>query len=181
MPTRFGGKQVRSQKPLAVGMGLVALDVVFTTNGYVAPRCYAGGTCGNVLTILSYLGWRSLPVSRLRADKPGERLVQDLQRWGVSTEFVTQSPDGSTPVIVQRIRCSAGGVPRHSFSWRCPSCGAHLPGYKPVLASDIEATALAIPRGAVFFFDRVFSEHAPHGEDIEEAWRGSRFRAGERR
>ena len=155
MPTRFGGKQVRSQKPLAVGMGLVALDVVFTTNGYVAPRCYAGGTCGNVLTILSYLGWRSLPVSRLRADKPGERLVQDLQHWGVSTEFVTQSPDGSTPVIVQRIRPSAGGVPRHSFSWRCPSCGAHLPGYKPVLASDIEATALTIPRGAVFFFDRV--------------------------
>ena len=155
MPTRSGGEQVRSHKPLAVGMGLVALDVVFTTNGHVAPRCYAGGTCGNVLTILSYLGWRSLPVSRLRDDKAGERLVQDLQHWGVSTEFVSQSPDGSTPVIVQRIRCSAGGVPRHSFSWRCPSCGAHLPGYKPVLASDIEAAALSIPRGAVFFFDRV--------------------------
>ena len=155
MPTKCGGKQARSRKPLAVGMGLVALDVVFTSDGDVAPRCYAGGTCGNVLTILSYLGWRALPVSRLRADRPGERLVQELQHWGVSTEFVTQSPDGRTPVIVQRIRCAAGAVPRHSFSWRCPSCGAHLPGYKPVLASDIEATALAIPHGAVFFFDRV--------------------------
>ena len=155
MPTRSGDEEVRSQKPLAVGMGLVALDVVFTTNGYVAPRCYAGGTCGNVLTILSYLGWRALPVSRLRADKAGKRLVEDLQHWGVSTEFVMQSPDGSTPVIVQRNLCSAGGVPRHSFSWRCPSCGSHLPGYKPVLASAIEATALGIPRGAVFFFDRV--------------------------
>ena len=155
MSSRFGGNQVRSQRPLAVGMGLVALDVVFTTNDSVAPLCYAGGTCGNVLAILSYLGWCSVPVSRLRADRAGERLVQDLQRWGVSTEFVTQSPDGSTPVIVQRIRCSAGGIPRHSFSWRCPSCGARLPGYKAVLASDIEATAVAIPRSAVFFFDRV--------------------------
>ena len=155
MPTKFVRNQVGSQKPLAVGMGLVALDAVFTANGYGAPRCYAGGTCGNVLTILSYLGWHSVPVSRLRADKPGECLVQDLQHWGVSTKFVSQTPDGSTPVIVQRIRRSAGGLPRHSFSWRCPSCGAHLPGYKPVLASDIEATALAIPRGAVFFFDRV--------------------------
>ena len=155
IPTRSGGKQVRARKPLAVGMGLVALDIVFTANGDVAPRWYAGGTCGNVLTILSYLGWRALPISRLRADRPGERVVQELQHWGVSTDFVTQSADGSTPVIVQRIRCAAGGVPRHSFSWRCPSCGARLPGYKAVLASDIEAAALAIPHGAVFFFDRV--------------------------
>ena len=155
MPSRSGSNQVRAQKPVAVGMGLVALDAVFSTNGHVAPQYYAGGTCGNVLMILSYLGWRSLPVSRLRSDRAGERLVQDLRHWGVSTEFVTQSPEGSTPVIVQRIRRSAGGVPRHSFSWRCPSCGAHLPGYKPVLASGIEAIALNIPRGAVFFFDRV--------------------------
>lgn len=155
MRTKRAKKPARSRTPLAVGMGLVALDVVFAAADQIPPRCYAGGTCGNVLTILSYLGWRSLPVSRLRADKAGDRLVQDLRRWDVSTQFITQSPDGSTPIIVQRIKRPVGGVPQHSFSWRCPSCGGYLPGYKPVLASAIERIALTVPRPSVFFFDRV--------------------------
>lgn len=155
MQSRRDKNQRRGTQPLAVGMGLVALDIVLAPADAAPPRCYAGGTCGNVLTILSYLGWRSLPVSRLRADKAAERLVQDLRRWDVSTDYITQLPDGSTPVVVQRIKRSAGGVPRHSFSWRCPWCGAYLPGYKPVLASGIENVALNIPHGAVFFFDRV--------------------------
>jgi fructokinase len=136
-------------------MGLVALDIVFTADDDTPPRSYAGGTCGNVLTILSYLGWSSIPVSRLRNDKASKRLLEDLHQWGVSTKFVSQTPDGSTPVIVQRIKRSSNGVPRHSFSWRCPSCGAYLPGYKPVLAAQIEAAALSVPKGEVFFFDRV--------------------------
>jgi sugar/nucleoside kinase (ribokinase family) len=155
MQTKAVRKPARSQRPVAVGMGLVALDIVFTASSDAPPRSYAGGTCGNVLTILSYLGWRAYPVSRLRTDKAGNRLVQDLRRWDVSTDFITQSSDGSTPVIVQRIKHSTTGVPQHSFSWRCPSCGTYLPGYKPVLASSIETVALGIPRGSVFFFDRV--------------------------
>lgn len=155
MRTEDSKKSTRSNKPVAIGMGLVALDMVFAAADKLPPKCYAGGTCGNVLTILSYLGWRSLPVSRLRGDKAGERLVQDLRRWHVSTQFITQLPDGSTPIIVQRIKRSAAGVVQHSFSWRCPSCGGYLPGYKPVLASTIETVALKVPRASVFFFDRV--------------------------
>ena len=155
MVTRVAKKKTVAQAPVAVGMGLVALDIVFTADDDSPPRSYAGGTCGNVLTILSYLGWRSFPISRLRNDKAGKRLVQDLHQWGVSTKFVSQTSDGSTPVIVQRIKRSSSGVPRHSFSWRCPSCGAYLPGYKPVLAAQIETAALGVPNGDVFFFDRV--------------------------
>ena len=89
MRTERSKKPIRSQKPVAVGMGLVALDLVFAGD-QLPPKCYAGGTCCNVLTILSYLGWRSLPISRLRGDTAGERLVRDLRRWHVSTQFVTQ-------------------------------------------------------------------------------------------
>ena len=54
---------------------------------------------------------------------------------GVSTQFISVSDDGSTPVIVERIVTGAGGIPRHSFSWRCPECGSQFPGFKAVLAS----------------------------------------------
>jgi fructokinase len=40
-----------------MGTGLVALDLVVSNDNSVPPRYYAGGTCGNVLTILSFLGW----------------------------------------------------------------------------------------------------------------------------
>jgi len=121
MPRKTKVRIVQSKKPSAVGMGLVALDVVVTDDKDRQPRYFAGGTCGNVLTILSYLGWRSTPVARFSP--------------GVSTRCISRQKDGSTPVIIHRIRRGAAGEPRHSFSWRCPSCGAHLPGYKPVLGS----------------------------------------------
>ena len=42
---------------LAVGTGLLALDVVITEGGTTPPRQWAGGTCGNVLLALRYLVW----------------------------------------------------------------------------------------------------------------------------
>ena len=57
---------VRKGRPAVTGMGLVALDMVITEPSDREPRFFAGGTCGNVLTILSYLGWAATPVARLR-------------------------------------------------------------------------------------------------------------------
>lgn len=152
---RTDGTREPKLRPRALGMGLVALDLVFTADKPAHPRTYVGGTCGNVLTVLSYLGWESTPLSRLGCDKAAERVLQDLRRWRVSTGFVSRQPDGSTPVIVQRIRRLASGQTRHSFSWRCPSCGAYLPGYKPVLASAVEQMALKVGPADVFFLDRL--------------------------
>lgn len=142
-------------RPTAVGTGLVALDVVYNVDSDRPPRRYAGGTCGNVLTILSYLGWASAPVSRLAPGAAGDRLVEDLRRWDVSTEFVSREEGGSTPVIVERIGRTTAGEPYHTFSWRCPTCGAHLPGYRPVTAAAAREVAEAVSSAQVFFFDRV--------------------------
>jgi fructokinase len=142
-------------RPTAVGTGLVALDVVYNVDSDQPPRRYAGGTCGNVLTVLSYLGWASKPVSRLAPGLAGDRLLEDLRRWDVSTEFVSRKEGGSTPVIVERIGRTTAGEPYHTFSWRCPACGAHLPGYRPVPAADAREVAAALSSAQVFFFDRV--------------------------
>lgn len=141
--------------PLAVGTGLVALDVVISDSQPDTPRHWAGGTCGNVLVVLRYLGWRAAPVARLRDGDAATQLLADLKRWGVSDEFISLAGDGSTPVIVQRITQTPGGDPYHTFSWRCPNCGARLPGYKPVLATDAEELGERLVTPRVFFFDRL--------------------------
>ena len=60
-------------KATIVGTGLVALDVVIDDESPQVQRLFAGGTCGNVLTILSFLGWNSFPVARIAKDSAGER------------------------------------------------------------------------------------------------------------
>lgn len=145
----------RTLQPRALGTGLVALDVVLNLETRQPPRCYAGGTCGNVLTALSYLGWQTAPISRLAPGPAAERLLGDLRDGNVSTDLVTVQDDGSTPVIIQRIAQDDAGEWYHTFSWRCPGCGAHLPGYKPVLAGQAQELATRLPPHQVFFFDRV--------------------------
>ena len=149
------GLNPESQQPTAFGMGLLALDVVMTSRAQRYPRWFAGGTCGNVLAALSYLGWRTAPISRLGPDAAADRIIEDLQRWNVSTGLISRPADGSTPVIIHRIGTTKNGEPYHSFSWRCPACGSHLPGYKPVLASVAHQLAEQCDRTDVFFFDRV--------------------------
>ncbi len=143
------------EAPLAVGTGLLALDAVVSEDRPGTPRYWAGGTCGNVLVVLRFLGWRAAPIARLREGDAATRLKADLDRWGVSTDFITLDDDGSTPVIVQRIGRTPGGEPFHTFSWRCPNCGARLPGYKPVLAAEGEALAGRLNSPRVFVFDRL--------------------------
>jgi sugar/nucleoside kinase (ribokinase family) len=142
-------------KPVVVGTGLVALDVVMNTDVHQRPRLWAGGTCGNVLTILSYLGWQAYPVARLNENIPAKHLLRDLRKWGVHLKFVHARHGGSTPVIVEHIRHNAAGKALHTFSWSCPRCGAVLPRYKAVLAADARAIAAQIEHPQVCFLDRV--------------------------
>jgi sugar/nucleoside kinase (ribokinase family) len=156
MPRESRPEISETDKPMAFGTGLVALDVIVNVNSEEeSPAFFAGGTCGNVLAILSHLGWNSSPISRLRSGPAADRGLADLKLMGVRTKFVSTADDGSTPIIIQRIGRRPTGEPYHTFSWRCPACGTHLPGYKPVLATVAQQLAEMLPRAQVFFFDRV--------------------------
>jgi sugar/nucleoside kinase (ribokinase family) len=146
---------LRSRKhPVVIGTGLVALDVVIPNGLDVGPYLCAGGTCGNVLTALAFLGWRSHPIARLSADGASKQVADDLRHWGVNLDFVTFDDDGSTPVVIQHIRNDKTGEPIHSFSRKCPECGAILPWYKPVRVADVKSLMPRLPKAQVFFFDR---------------------------
>jgi fructokinase len=143
-----------NRNPVVIGTGLVALDVVIPSGLESDPQLRAGGTCGNVLTALSYLGWGSYPIARLSEDGASKLVASDLQQWGVHLDFVTFDDDGSTPVIVQHIRNSKTGTPTHSFSRKCPCCGAILPWYKALRVADVTGIAPKLPKPQVYFFDR---------------------------
>lgn len=156
--------------PKVFGAGLIALDVVISADPKAPIRSYAGGTCGNVLAILAFLGWEAYPIARLNADSASERVRSDLARWGVHLKHASCQPSADTPIIFQEIRRRRDGTPTHRFSWLCPRCGHWLPGFKAVTRTAIETVSKDLPGASVFFMDRLSratltlaSEAARHG------------------
>jgi len=141
--------------PTVVGTGLIALDVVVNHATKTAPKVFAGGTCGNVMTILSYLGWLSYPVARMDCDAASKHVLADFQKWGVQADLCKCLPSGETPIVIQNIRRAPGGHNVHRFSFTCPNCGAWLPGFKPVTTPAVEVVLAKVSRPKVFFFDRL--------------------------
>lgn len=146
---------VKGEKPRAFGTGLIALDLVVSANPNLPVQAWAGGTCGNVLSILAYLGWESYPIARMNGDPASERVKADMSSWGVKLNFASCEPTSHTPIIIQEIRRGRDGSPTHRFSWACPRCGEWLPGFKPVTRQAIDAVAECIVGAQVFFMDRV--------------------------
>lgn len=86
----------------------------------------------------------------LRMDDSRKRVFAEI-----GGSLVTLTEDGSTPIIFERIRRMPVGEVFHRFSWRCPNCGARLPGYKPVLAVKAEELIGTLDSPQVFFLDRL--------------------------
>ena len=143
-------------KPSIYGTGLIALDIVVSSQSNNPIYNWAGGTCGNVLTILSYLGWNSFPISRINSEPASCKVKQDLMKWGVRLEYAELEPVATVPVITQEIISSKNGSPKHRFHWRnCPKCGSWLPNYKPITLKAINIIKENVQRSDVYYFDRV--------------------------
>lgn len=137
------------------GTGLLTLDLIIGPDDEQPARWFTGGTCGNVLTILSYLGWESFPITRLNGDVASQIVRSDLESWGVSLDYAELSPQTATPIIVQRIKRRKSGQIAHSFSCSCPYCGSWLPSFKAVRNDTAMEIASSWQAPTVFFFDRL--------------------------
>ena len=142
-------------RPKVFGTGLIALDLVVGPDPESPVRAWAGGTCGNVLSILAYLGWDSYPVARMNDDVASDRVRADLKRWGVHADWAKCAPTTNTPMIVQEIRRKRDGRTDHRFSWSCPHCGKWLPSFKAITADAVEKVKVALDGASVFFMDRL--------------------------
>lgn len=147
-------KEQKTNAPSVVSMGLVALDVVIGPESKHVPELWAGGTCGNVTAILSYLGWTAFPLARLGKDFAARFVCEDLKKWNVRLDYVLQDAAVQTPVVIERIKNDKHGHPQHRFSFTCPSCGAWLPSYRSMKLNSLKKP-LEEAEADVFFFDRV--------------------------
>ena len=114
----------------------------------------SASTCGNVMMILAHMGWDAYPIARLDGTRDTTRLLADMKRKGVHTDYVSTS-DGKTPVIVQRNFINKDGVPTHRFESRNNKGRFYLDFKSLTLkqANDVISKIDFVPK--VFFFDRV--------------------------
>ena len=139
------------------GTGFIALDIIRRAldEHTTLERRHAGGSCGNVLAALSYLGVGASAVGRIGDDAAGAELLADLRRCKVDVRLLTAEQQRRTPIVIQQTFVDARGRTRHRFSRACPVCGAAMPGYRPLLAADVPEVTAALPAHKLFFFDRV--------------------------
>ena len=146
--------ELETNNNICLGAGLISLDVLIRDGANLPVSYYVGGTCGNVMMILSYMGWDAYPIARLDGTKDTTRLLADMKKHGVHTDFVS-TLDGKTPVIVQRNFINKDGVPTHKFESRNGKGHFYL-DFRPLTVKQADAMIEQIsfiPK--VFFFDRV--------------------------
>lgn len=141
--------------PQIIGTGLITLDIVISPEIDAPLKAWTGGTCGNVLTILAYLGWRATPLARINGDFASRRVIADMKRWGVDLDFINCPPTTNTPIIIQEIRKIEGRAPSHHFIWKCPHCGHALPFFKPITKAVLPLIEPELKNCVVFFMDRL--------------------------
>lgn len=147
--------------------GNFALDTIVTRdypNGFVIGKANkftetivtecVGNTCGNVATILPYLGVQTFPIGHFDLSEQGLKIKADLQRYGADVRFVENSESGGTTLL----RCTHKRdkmTGEHTTSFRATSPGSRFPKRRFIRVRD-EAPAFIealdfVPD--VFFFD----------------------------
>lgn len=139
-------------EPFCVGTGFVAMDIVEGGAGRFAAL---GGSCGNVMALLAYMGWHAAPLARLGQDKSGAFIRQEFDEIGVDTRFLVEVSGVQTPIIIQRFVEGQDGQRTHRFSLTCPDCGTWLPRYRATTVNHASEVIEAGEAPKTFYFDRV--------------------------
>lgn len=151
--SRAFSKTKQTKQPVCLGTGLITLDVLINGEEKIQRRLMTGGSCGNVLIILSYLGWKTYPIICLGKDSTSRIILKDMKKWGVQTELIFQSGKVSSPIIVEKLY-NNGNFAVHQFKFCCPFCGATLPRNRPLPKEFLEEAERKLPYGNAFYFDR---------------------------
>ncbi len=137
----------------AFGAGLITLDIIIKQQEHPTLAHAAGGTCGNVIAALAYLGWNTTPVGRLGDDAAGNAIRREFERLGVSARQLTREQAVDSARIVQFVVERQNGV-RHRFGFSCPTCGTPFSRFRPPTIEQAETVLAKKEAPDVFFFDR---------------------------
>ena len=134
------------------GIGFVSMDVIDMEGGRFAA---VGGSCGNVMVILAWLGWNARPIARLGDDSVGDFVRAELGGQGVNVASLTKEKKFRSPIVLQRFGTARDGTRTHRFSLTCPGCGRWLPRHRSVTLAQVMSLASESEFPNVLYFDRV--------------------------
>ena len=113
-----------------------------------------GGTCGNVMSILAWMGWNVRPIACLDNSPEGLKITEDLKRYGCDCQYVTNTPGGGTTILRCTHKLDRDG--KHVMSVRAGSPGGSRFPKRHFLRARDEAQVFLdqlIEMPSVFFFD----------------------------
>ena len=134
-----------------------------------------GNTCGNVMTMLPYLGVKTFPVAKLDMSPQGYQMKRDMKGYGADVRFVSNTLSGGTTVLRCVHKLDMDGKPTmgHKGStagkpWSGPSA---RPARKYLSSKGGEVDFLVESMGFtpdVFFFDIAQAGHRILAERLRE-------------
>ena len=102
----------KSAGKTCMGTGNFSLDVITQReypNGFVVGKrnrfeekilaMEIGNTCGNVMTMLPYLGVKTFPVAKLDVSPQGYQMKRDMKAYGADVRFVSNTLTGGTTIL----------------------------------------------------------------------------------
>lgn len=118
-------KEKDGKKLTCLGAGTFPLDNLQEKNGKDVKTIYqhVGGTCGNVMSILAWMGWHTLPAARLDDSEVGLQLKADLESYGCDTRYLTNTPDGGTTILDIIHKTGRDGKPKTAYMAHSPRGG----------------------------------------------------------
>lgn len=143
-----------------VGTGLLAVDEIRVGGEPFGLR--PGGSCGNVLGLLSALGRTVAPVGALGDDADGAYLSGSFARAGADVSMLRLGAARGTPRIVEHVDAEAG---THDFTFVSTVTGEPLPRYEAISRDHARDAEVLLDGAKVLFCDRV----SPGTVDLMEA------------
>lgn len=134
-----------------------------------------GNTCGNVMTMLPYLGVKTFPVAKFDVSPQGYQMKRDLKAYGADVRYVSNTLDGATTILRCVHKLDELGNP--SMSHKGSSAGkpwtgiSARPARKYLTTKNGEVDALVDTMGFtpdVFFFDVAQAGHRTLAEKLHE-------------
>lgn len=134
-----------------LGTGNIGLDIIWQrdyTEGFDPSKARnpfvdrliveeVGNTCGNVMTMLPYLGVDTYPIGHFDDTPQGLKITADLHLYGADTRFVQNSPQGGTTLMTCVHKLDKDG--RHTMSHRATAPNSRFPKRKYLRKDEVPA------------------------------------------
>jgi fructokinase len=133
-----------------VGSGLICLDIIYERDKLEQAIYTLGGSCGNVISVLSYLNFSTYPIiPHKKSDITYKLINEELEKLKVNQEFILVDDHYRIPIIIQE-----NYRKKHKFKFKNPLKNEYLPKYKSLGTSLIEQIQNLDVLPDFYYFDR---------------------------